>query len=154
MDKKEVANKLGSLMQLDIDAAHAYGQAIEEINIRSIRDTLEKYRGDHERHINDLSAMITKMGETPPSHSRDVKGFLIEGFTAIRSATGVEGALKAMKTNEELTNKRYAEAMGMDMPADAKALVERNYRDEQQHRSYVEQAISNRIWEKEPAYTE
>lgn len=147
MDSKAM-DTLKSLMQLDVDAVHAYTQAIDSIEHRAVGDQLITFRGDHERHINELAACIRRFGGTPPERSRDFKGFLIEGFTAIRSMTGTEGALKAMKSNEETTNKQYGDAMMIDFPADVRALIERNFDDEKRHLAYVEHALADHPWER------
>src|SRR5689334_15823951 len=104
---KGALDTLKSLRQLDIDAVHAYTSAIEQIDVSSIRSRLEQFRGDHERHITDLEPCIRRFGAEPDPRERDFKGFLIQGFTAIRSMTGTEGALKAMLGNEETTNAHY-----------------------------------------------
>jgi hypothetical protein len=78
------------------------------------------------------------MGGTPPDPSPDFKGFLIQGFTAIRSATGTEGALRAMELNEKLTNRNYSEAVGWDWTPEAKILVEKNFSDEKIHLEYIQ----------------
>ena len=148
MDTKDMVKRLSSLVQLDIDAAHSYGQAIDEIDVQSIRQQITQFRDDHLRHINELSEIIRNYGETPPEYSRDIKGFVLEGFTAIRSLTGTEGALKALHTNEKITNRMYADARTWDLLSDAKNIVEINYSDEQRHIRYLEEAIENRLWEK------
>lgn len=147
MNEKNLIDRLSSLMQLDIDAVHAYGQAIDNIKDPAIKNELSMFRDDHERHISDLSLAITNLGGKPPEHSRDFKGFLIEGFTALRSVTGTEGALKAMKGNEELTNKTYREALNLQLPPDARDIVERNYHDEQRHLAYINRVLASRSWE-------
>jgi uncharacterized protein (TIGR02284 family) len=138
---------LESLMQLDFDAVQAYTQAIERIDHRAVREQLTAFRADHQRHIADLSECIRRFGGEPPERKRDFKGFLIEGFTAIRSMTGTEGALKAMQGNEETTNKHYREALDVAFPADVRALIERNYDDERRHLTYVDDALNDRVWE-------
>ena len=148
MDTKDMVKRLSSLVQLDIDAAHSYGQAIDEIDVPGIRQQVAQFRDDHLRHINELSEVIRNYGETPPEYSRDIKGFVLEGFTAIRSLTGTEGALKALHTNEKITNRMYADARTWDLLSDAKNTVEINYSDEQRHIRYLEEAIENRLWEK------
>ena len=147
MDNATVAENLGSLVQLDIDAVHAYDQAIKRIEVSTVREQLVRFRGDHERHITELSDYIRSIGEEPPEYSRDFKGFLIEGFTAIRSSTGTEGALKAMKSNEQKTNKDYNEALSWELPAEARTIVQRNYDDERRHLRYVEQCLDQCVWE-------
>jgi len=144
----EAADKLSSLVKLDIDAVHAYNQAIAQIDLLPIKEQMIKYRQDHERHIEHLSKVIIALGVTPPTLTQDFKGYLIEGFTALRSMTGTEGALKAMKTNEELTNKKYRESASLPFSPNIKALIERNYQDEQAHLKFVEEMLANRPWAK------
>lgn len=149
MDNSTLAKKLYDLAQLDIDAARAYDQALENIDHPTVHSQISSFRADHLRHINDLSAVIRRLGEEPPSFSPDLKGFFIEGFTAIRSMTGTAGALKAMRGNELLTNRVYDKARAADLPADVKQLIERNFADEQRHLAYIEEAIENKVWETE-----
>lgn len=136
-------------MQLDIDAAHAYGQAIDKIDIPEVRDKLNKYKQDHEKHVDALSRIIRDMGDIPPEKGRDFKGFMIEGFTALMSLTGDKNAITAMENNEKLTNKKYSEAVNWkELTPEAKLVVEGNYKDEQEHLSYIQKIISEKVWEK------
>jgi rubrerythrin len=147
MDDREIASRLKDLVQVDIDAVHAYGQAIENIDVPDVREQCIKFQSDHERHVTDLSAIIRRLGVEPPEFTRDFKGFLLEAFTAIRGITGTEGALKALRTGEEMTNKRYSEARSWEMPLDIVSEIQTNYEDEQRHLHYINQAIDSRIWE-------
>src|SRR5579883_73844 len=135
-----VINVLKDLTQLDIDAVFAYEQALENIHDQTIYNDIESFRKDHLRHIDDLSEMIRNYGGTPPERTRDFKGFIIEGFTALRSATGTRGALSAMETNEKTTNKNYKNALeeNPNLPTDVIALLQKNYGDEQRHLSYIQ----------------
>jgi rubrerythrin len=148
MDNKEIARKLSSLAQLDIDAEHAYGQAIDEIKEVAIRDRLSEFREDHKRHVAELIVAIRELGETPPEYKRDTKGFLMEGFTAIRSKTGTEGALKAMRSNEKTTSKTCEKARSWEVPQSVKALIEKNCADERRHLEYVMHALETKLWKK------
>ncbi|MDD5203957.1 MAG: DUF2383 domain-containing protein [Desulfobacterales bacterium] len=147
MEYEEITKKLNSLIQLDIDAIHAYEQAMKNINEVFIRDQLAEFRNDHHRHFRELSAVVQGMGGSPPDYSPDFKGFLIQGFTAMRSVTGTEGALKAMESNEKLTNKTYEEASSWDLPLDAISLVRSNFDDEKLHIRYIQTSLRDRIWE-------
>ncbi len=138
MASGDMVKNLNSLIQLDIDAVHAYGQAMKNVDDPVIKGRLTDFQGDHQRHITDLSSVVRKMGGTPPNFSPDFKGFLIQGFTAIRSATGTVGALKAMEMNEKLTNRTYSNALGWSLTPEAKLVVERNYSDEKRHLEYVQ----------------
>ncbi len=141
MDNREICKKLSSLVQLDIDAIHAYKEAIEKAEDPEVREHLSLYRDDHERHVTDLSAEIRKLGETPPEFSPDFKGFLIQGFTSLRSATGTDGALNAMHTNEKLTNKNYKEATEWNVPNDIGKKIALAYDDEKRHIDYIKKKL-------------
>ncbi len=150
MDTKDILKHLGNLCQLDIDAHSSYEQAIQNVDDAGIRQKLEQFKNDHERHITELSNHIRKHGGQPPEHRPGFKGFFLQGFTAIRAATGTEGALKAMRGNEETTNKHYSEAVEWDMPDDIKQVIKKGYEDEQRHLRYIEDALRDRPWEVRP----
>lgn len=141
MEKNDIIDRLQSLAQLDVDAANAYAQAIKEIDIPIIRLELEKFKDDHDRHYHTLSEEISNLGGKVPKKSPDLKGFFISGFTFIRSQTGTAGALKALETNEKLTNKRYSEAVSMDFPEKILSLLQLNYDDEKKHLQYVQSQL-------------
>lgn len=148
MTNEELIKELNDLIQLDIDAIHAYGQAIDRIDLQDVKQRLSEFRRDHERHVADLSPEVQRLGGTPPAFKRDFKGFLIQGMTAARSAMGTEGALKAMQSNEKLTNKNYGQAMSKPI-ADSRvlAIVQRNADDERRHLQYIEECLRMRPWE-------
>lgn len=141
---EEIYEKLSSLIQLDIDAVNAYEQAIEKCDDTFVREQLEIFKIDHQRHIDELSAYLIDYDMEPPAQKPDLKGFIIEGFTALRSVTGTDGALKAMKSNEELTNKKYTEALQWELDLDAMDIVTRGYEDEKTHLSFIKEQLSVR----------
>lgn len=144
MEDKDIIEKLASLVQLDIDAVHAYKEAIDKAEDHQVREHLTLYRQDHERHISDLSTEIRRLGGSPPEFALDFKGYLIKGFTSLRSATGTEGALNAMHTNEKLTNKEYEAAKYWDLPRELKQLIALAREDERRHLEYIERALAEK----------
>ena len=140
----DLADEIMKVVQLDIDAVLAYTQAIDGIEAAhlDVRNQLEIFKSDHERHIVELGDALLAGGHTPPEFKRDAKGFLIEGMTAIRSAIGTKQALKAMRQNEVLTNKKYDEALGLQgVLDDLREILVRGREDERRHLDYIEQAI-------------
>lgn len=148
MNTEDIIKELSDLAQLDIDAFHAYSQALKNIDHQTISNQIKDFQNDHMEHINVLSREITKMGGQAPEFSQDFKGYLIEGFTSLRSVTGTEGALKAMKMNETLTNKTYESAVNKEFPAEIKTILEKNYGDEKRHLKYIEDVIDTEAWKK------
>lgn len=148
MEKMEIASELRALCKLDIDAYFAYQEALRHIEEKDIKANVERFRGDHERHIKEVSEEIRTLGEKPPEFSRDLKGYVLGVFTKVRSLTGTEGALKALKSGEETTNRKYETAVKMDFPTNVKNLIERNFQDAQKHLSWIENAINTKAWKK------
>ncbi|MCM2322285.1 MAG: ferritin-like domain-containing protein [Oligoflexia bacterium] len=140
MNQQEtLIGQLNSLIQLDVDAIHAYDQAIEKIDVEPIRDELEGFKKDHHRHVEELTNAVRRMGGEPVKYERDL--------TALRSVTGTEGALRAMKSNEKLTNKTYRRALGWILPPEVYDVVRRNRDDEVRHLAYIERALRERFFE-------
>lgn len=138
--QEKIINILSELAQLDIDAVQAYEQALDRIDVVDIYNEINNFKNDHVRHIDDLNAMISKLGGDPLDRSvKDFKGYLIEGMTFLKSITGTKSALSAMRSNEETTNKNYKNALEMhpDLPDDARQLLEKNYSDEKRHLAYI-----------------
>lgn len=142
LDKDDIFERLGELVRLDMDAANAYNEAIEKTDDEQVRARFGDLRDDHQRHVQELSGTIERMGGTPPEPGGGVAGVLIEGTTALRSTSGAEGALKAMRTDELFMNHRYGDAIGWDMPTDVRSTLMRQHADEQRHLAYIEGALS------------
>ncbi|WP_437579947.1 PA2169 family four-helix-bundle protein [Sorangium sp. So ce887] len=142
---RDVIEVLNDLIQLDRDAIAAYDQAIEACEHAHTREMLARFRDDHGRHVVDLSAHVASLGGIP-AQTRDLKGKLIEGFTAITSM-GDQSALFAMRGNEELTNRQYQAALDETLTTEARVIVERNYGDEQRHLAWIKDALSRKVWE-------
>lgn len=138
------------LLHLDMDAIKAYEQASKSCDHASVAQQLRSFQGDHQRHVRDLSAELTRLGEKADVRT-DVKGFFIEAFTAITSI-GTHSALVAMKGNEQLTTSKYKAALELrDLPQQALDVIRANYADEQRHLAWIKDALDRKVWESEPA---
>ncbi|MBT1072962.1 DUF2383 domain-containing protein [Pelotalea chapellei] len=142
MNNDEILSQIEKLIHLDVDAYHAYEQAIKNIDEAIIREKLVLFQAEHRRHVDVLSEKMRVLGGTPPEFHKDFKGFFISGFTSLRSMTGTKGALEAMETNERLTTSSYEKAIKQDFPADIAGIIRIHLSDEQRHLSFVREAIS------------
>lgn len=144
--RKEVADlaeRLGDLMKVDIDAVEAYNEAIERVKAQELKSRLSTFRDDHQRHVAELTEAIRDMGHQPPSLKPDMKGKLIEGMTALRSSMGDEQALKAMRQNEMVTNHAYEDALKDHVyPGAVQRIIQSGLEDERRHLQWVEQQLS------------
>jgi uncharacterized protein (TIGR02284 family) len=148
MKNEQVLKQLESLAQLDIDATRAYTSAIQRIGIPQVKQRLILFRADHERHVQDLTPLIQQLGGRVPENSADFKGILIQGMTVVRSMMGNESAIKVMRSNEELTNKNYSEALELNLPLNVRSVVQRNREDERRHLDYINGCIREKIWDR------
>ena len=142
----KMIEELGELIRYDYDAIGAYNEAIDNIEALEVREPLIQFRGDHERHVQNLSAIVRRLGGEPPE-SPGLKGIVRKTMTKVAGLGGVELTLKAMKSNEEVLNKTYAHHLSLDFPDDIKETIRANYGDEQRHLAFIEQALRDRIWE-------
>jgi hypothetical protein len=129
---------ISELFQLDIDTVYAYDHVLDEIDDGIIRARLNEFRDAHRDHSKRLSEEITALGGTPPKNTRDIKGYAIEAFTALRGFTGMKGALKALKTVEEITNRQYGEIVSQDVPAPLKEVFRKYFSEEKMHLNYID----------------
>lgn len=142
MENKEIVARLNDLIQLDVDAVEAYSHAIKHLEYGDISKRLLDFQDDHRTHIRNLTEMVQHLGGKPVKPTPDLKGYLIEGFTALMSASGSIGAMEAMKANEILTTKKYSQAAALDLPEELKKVILTHYSQEQRHLQYIEEIIS------------
>jgi len=138
---EEVIRKLKELIELDADAMLLYDKALEHVEDQVVTETFEAYRADHGRHVGELTQLVLDLGGMPPPADRDLKGTLLEAVTALRSATGTRGALKAMRMNEKIMNKHYEEAADMELPAPVAIIIAARLADERRHRAGIDAEV-------------
>jgi rubrerythrin len=131
-----VCDHLNKLLQLDVDAACTYREALAHVDESTVRHDLETFLSDHERHVRELSGVIRDLGGVPLVPHRDFKGAVLEGMTKLRSR-GTLGALRAMRMNERLTNRTYNKALDKFMPPIGQVIVMENLNDERRHLAVI-----------------
>jgi uncharacterized protein (TIGR02284 family) len=143
---KKLIEECNDLIRLDHDALGAYDEAIEKIDTPVIRSQLEVFRADHERHVVELSAIVRQHGGSPPEKA-GARGIIRKTMTRIAGLMGVEPTLTAMRSNERVLTEQYQKRLSLDLPAEVKEVIARNFGDEQRHLAWIEQAIKTRLWE-------
>jgi hypothetical protein len=151
MTEQDIAAELTSLAQLDVDAVLAYDRAIGQIGEGPVARALSGFKIDHERHIVEISQALLAMGRNAPELKPDLKGSILGSVTGLRARLGVEQALAAMRTNEQLTTSSYARALAKPFPDHLLEIVRRGDADERRHLAWIERALDHRIWEADEA---
>ena len=136
--------ELNDLLQLDHDAVNAYSIAIDSLRDESWRQSLVRYRADHQRHITDLTTHIRSLGGTPIEMQHLPTGLF---KAAVQAAAGTAGGdraiLLAFKSNEGQVRDKYARAANAPHATETADLLRRNADDEQVHYSWVASTLES-----------
>ncbi|MCK6526561.1 PA2169 family four-helix-bundle protein [Myxococcota bacterium] len=138
MSNEKICDHLNTLIQVDFDAISAYDAAIERLEgDDEARRALEGFRQDHLRHTQDLGRLVEQCGGQPATRG-DAKSFVTKGMVMLGGLLGNEAVLRAMNTNERVTNEYYERALHKDFPENVMDVVRRNREDERRHKSWIE----------------
>lgn len=144
----EFVDALFELCELDYDAVEAYQAAINRLDDDSYKIQLSKFKTDHERHIREISAILSKHNAKVPD-GPSAKHFLTQGKMVLANLFGDEAILKAMLSNEQDTNLAYERLNSRkDEWDDAKEILQRGLEDEHHHKSWIEQALGKSSFKK------
>ena len=149
--QKDLVSLLNQLLELEYDALEAYQAAIDRLDDATFKTSFESFRGDHQRHVNELDGALRSFGETPPTGG-DVKKVLAKGKVLIGALIGDRAVLMAMKTNEDDTNTAYERVVKRDdVPSHLRVIFERALADERRHRAWIEQQLGRERTERTSA---
>lgn len=128
---------LNDLLQLDHDAVEAYGVAIDHLDDQTYADTLRLYRGDHQRHIRDLTQLIRDRGATPVELPHLPSGVFKLALQEVGRAGGDVGILLAFQANERQVRDKYRRMAREFGEPGVSQVLNRNARDEEAHYDWV-----------------
>lgn len=128
-ENKATISTLNTLIETCEDGAKGFRTAAEGVNDRSIRDLFNTYASERERFAGELQSEVRKLGGTPEDGG-SVSGALHRGWTNIKSAvTGrSDSAIVAeAERGEDVAVESYQKALQADLPADVRAIVQRQF---------------------------
>ena len=138
----DVVDMLNDLIQLDYDAIHAYEAAIGRIDSEEHQRHLAAFKEDHERHTEELDAVVRELGGKPVNRSI-IKHVVTAGKIAFADLIGDKTVLQALKTEENDINKAYERMAGRrDLPPEAVPVIQAGFGDERRHRDWLEKTIA------------
>lgn len=131
------------LIELDYDAIEAYDAAINKLENKAYKEMLIDFKWDQNRHIDELSSILTHHGEEPPSGPSIVKQWLVKGKLFLGTLQGDKSILKAILSNKEDTNLAYLRMTKRDDKwIDIADTLDRGLIDEQSHKKLLENTIN------------
>jgi hypothetical protein len=143
LDPSHVAT-LNDLLQLDHDALQSYELAIHELESTAYRETVRRFRTDHERHVTELTELIRRHGGAPVNipHPTGVLKLATQGAGAVGG--GDTHVLMAFRANERQSRDKYARAAALgEWPADVASVVRVGAADESRHYDWVDTTLQS-----------
>jgi rubrerythrin len=134
--------ELNDLLQLDHDALAAYSLAIAELDSQDYKTTVTEFRRDHERHVEELTALIKQRGGIPVQISHQPTGIFKLAMQGLGAVGGDREVLIAWRTNERQARDKYARAAAKPgLPQDVHAAFARGAADEARHYEWADRTL-------------
>ncbi len=143
--QKSFTQAIKELVELDYDALGAYESAINNLENPEYKKKFEEFKLDHQRHITELSAFLSRCNETAPSGPDNMKKVLVKGKVELASLFGDQNILSAMLSNEEDTNTAYERInarIGESADKEIAKIIASGLADERKHRDWIQSKIS------------
>jgi len=135
--------ELNDLLQLDHDAVQAYGIAIDSVEDERLRETLIAFRGDHERHIDELTELIRAHGGIPIETAHIPTGMFKAAVQRAGAARGDRALMLAFKANERQVRDKYRRSADCPHPPEVRAVLERAAADEDRHYAWALEVLDD-----------
>lgn len=135
---------LNDLLQLDHDAVNAYTLAIDTLRNDTYRELLAAYRGDHKRHIEQISTLVRERGGVPieAPHPHGPLKMAVQGAGSVAGRLGGDHfILLAFKAVEGQTRDRYRRYAGRPYEDEVSAVVKAAAEDEEKHYRWVSETL-------------
>ena len=128
---------LAAIAQMDLEAALAYEAAAELIMPDPRSDTLLEFARDHRQHVRELVRMIDAEEEDFLASISDSEQSVFVNLTSALGTLGIREALTALIGNEQFTNQTYMTALEIVADDELRAILDRNFGDEQRHVAWL-----------------
>lgn len=131
-------DELYALCALDYDVIEAYETAIARVKNSAYKFSLEKFKADHERHIQQMTDLLKKRECKFPSGPSE-KSLLTQGKVILADIFSDEQILQAMLSNEKDLNIAYEKASHyQEIWPEALDSITHGLTDEVSHKSWLE----------------
>ena len=137
----ELIAELNDLLALDHDAVQAYSLAIGAISNAEYRDTLAGFRGDHQRHVEQLTQLIQNNGGVPVQLPHLPTGPFKLAVQALGTLGDDRSVLLAFKSNEAQVRDKYRRHAARPHGTAVGVILRAAAADEERHYEWVEGAL-------------
>src|SRR5690349_24462289 len=141
MDRKDVIDTLNDLIETSKDGEAGFRTCADGVKSAQLKDMFNKAAERCAQGAAELQAKVRELGGDP-DRSGSTSGSLHRAWVDIKSSiTGMDEAavLAECERGEDVARKAYEDALGKDLPADVRSMVEHQYQGVRQHQDRVHQ---------------
>ncbi|HKP74478.1 MAG TPA: ferritin-like domain-containing protein, partial [Longimicrobiaceae bacterium] len=138
----ELIADLNDLLALDHDAIAAYSLAIGRVSRAEYREALAGFRGDHQRHVEQLTQLIRDRGGVPVQMPHLPSGFFKAAMQALGTLGDDRAVLAAWKTNEGQVRDKYLRYTQQVYDPAVGTIIGEAAADEERHYAWGEQVLA------------
>lgn len=127
MDNQDIIDTLNKLVETSKDGEYGFQNSAEHVKSASLRDLFTRRAADCRQAANELQMMVRAIGGTPEKDGTAV-GAVHRGWVAVRGTlSGYTdlAMLEECERGEDAALGRYRKALEKDLPADVRALIQR-----------------------------
>jgi rubrerythrin len=137
----ELIAELNDLLALDHDAVQAYSLAVGAIGTAEYRDTLAGFRGDHQRHIDQLTQLIRNHGGVPVELPHLPTGAFKLAMQALGTLGDDRAVLMTFKANEAQVRDKYRRHADRPHDPGVSAILRAAAADEERHYQWADEVL-------------
>lgn len=135
----EVASVLNDLIETSKDGEQGFRKAAEDTKDVELKALFASRAQACAAAVSALQAEVTRLGEKPET-SGSVAGALHRGWLQVKSTVTTQddhAILAEVERGEDAAKKNYRQALDKELPADVRALVEKQYQGVLQNHDVV-----------------
>jgi len=142
MDKDDVIATLNDLIETSRDGEEGFRTCAEAVNSATVKDMFRQAESRCRQAVGELQAKVRSLGEDDPERRGSVSGSLHRAWVDLKSRiAGMDDSavLAECERAEQVAQSTYEDALGRDLPADVRSMVDRQYHGVRQHQERVRQ---------------
>lgn len=129
MERDEVVSRLNDLIETSKDGEKGFRAAAERAGSAELKTVFEMGAQRCAQGANELQALVYRLGGSP-DNSGSISGAVHRGWVDVKSAVSGNddlAVLEEVERGEDYAVERYRNALNADLPAEVRAVVERQY---------------------------
>ncbi len=129
MDKNDTIDTLNTLIETCKDGEYGFSSCAEHVDSATLQQTLNRYAAECRDGAAELQALVIELGGKPED-SGTASGAMHRGWVSVKGTLAGHSdvaMLEEAERGEDVALERYRDAMKEELPANVRAVVQRQY---------------------------